>query len=119
MRKIEREMINAINNFKPYHNDNTDVEVFTGKGWEIRLHGHLIARMEGTKLYLSDCGYQTKTTKSRLNCLLNHFDLPTLSAKKFKWYLGKEEWTGNKTFETKKFSEEEKECLIDDVISEW
>ena len=41
----------------------------------IKLHGNLIARVWPTEnsLWLSDCGYQTRTTKSRLNVILGCF----------------------------------------------
>lgn len=97
MRKIEREMIEAILNGKAYHNNNTSVSC-SEDTTKIYLHGHLIVKVDGKDLWVSDCNYQTKTTKSRLNCILSHFNLPTISAKKFEWYIGSDEWKGSKTF---------------------
>jgi hypothetical protein len=99
MRKIEQEMIEAIKARKDYSNDNTLVYSGSGSGCvHVHLHGHKIAILDtiDNTLTLSDCGYQTKTTKSRLNCLLNHFSLPTIYCKKGQWYIGEEEWRGNK-----------------------
>lgn len=104
MRKIEQEMIEAIKNGKAYQKDNTRVAVNSdGYFLKVELHGHVIAEIYATKqLRLSDCGFQTKTTKSRLNAILSHFNLPTISTKNFQWYIGDEKWKGNKTFDISK-----------------
>ena len=39
----------------------------------VRLHGHKIAEVGDDYLTLFDAGYQTKTTKSRLNAILGEF----------------------------------------------
>lgn len=99
MRKIEREMIEAIQAKKPYSNDNTRVAVSSDSDLiKVELHGYEIARIIGNTLYLSDCGYQTKTTKSRLNCLLNHFNLPIIYSKNYQWYIGVNVWEGNTSY---------------------
>jgi hypothetical protein len=98
MRKIEREMIEAIKTKKPYNNDNTEVSIREGI-LRVYLHGHLIAQIEESELFLTDCGYKTKTTKSRLNCLLSHFGFPVLYSKNYQWYIGDDMWQGNKIFQ--------------------
>lgn len=107
MRNIEQEMIEAIDKFKYYRKDNTEIRIMEDSGvkkfW-IYLFGNLIATIDqqvsGTvDLFIRDCGHQTKTTKSRLNAILSHFGLPTIGAKKFQWYIGDEKWVGTKTFE--------------------
>lgn len=97
MRKIEKEMIEAIKAKKNYSNDNTRVIVSEdGNYIKVELHGNLIAQIwVDSKLMFSDCGYQTKTTKSRLNAILNHFELPTIYSINFQWYIGTEVWNGN------------------------
>jgi len=99
MRKIEREMIEAIKAQKNYSNDNTRVAISSnGEVIKIELHGQTIASIENNFLYLDDCGYQTKTTKSRLNRLLNHYHLPTICSKKGKWWIGSSLWLGHTSF---------------------
>jgi hypothetical protein len=99
MRKIEKEMIEAIQNEKNWSKDNTQVS--NNKIICVYLHGSLIAEIGNNELRLFDAGYQTKTTKSRLNAILNHFNLPTISAKKFEWYIGTEIWNGSTSYQLK------------------
>ena len=54
------------------------------------LHGHRIATFDHTTnaLKLSSCGWQTVTTKSRLNALLSEFKYGCrVFQKNFDWYL--------------------------------
>ena len=102
MRKIEEGMIEAINRKENYRKDNTEVYIYKDRETsqiQIYLHNNPIAVIENNELRIFDKGYQTKTTKSRLNCILSHYNLPTIYAKKFQWYIGDEEWLGTKTFE--------------------
>ena len=66
----------------------------------VRLHDNEIAAfypIEGT-LFVSDCGWQTATTKSRLNALLGVYTQEGgISQIKYVWRLGKEAWNGNAT----------------------
>ena len=74
MRKIEREMLEAIRTGQDWHKDNTSVIDEGNGGGRVFLHGHLIATF-------ADCGGQvfpdldtlrewpTATTKSRLRAL--------------------------------------------------
>ena len=78
MRKIERQMLQAIVDDRPHWSkDNTRVESRDGVKW-IYLHGHCIAAYyphynEDTPcaLHINNCGYETNTTKSRLNVLID------------------------------------------------
>ena len=99
MRKIEQEMITAIKERKSYRKDNTVVNVNLNNDIvRVYLHNSLIAEITDGTLYISNCGYQTKTTKSRLNSILLSYNLPTLCSKKFEWYLKNDLWLGSKTF---------------------
>lgn len=91
-------MIEAIQHGKAYHNDNTSVSSHKDGTIRVHLHGHLIAEIQNNELMLSDCSYQTKTTKSRLNAILNHFELPTIFSKNFQWYIGTEVWNGSTSY---------------------
>ena len=71
MRKIETLMVNAVKAGRDWHLGNTRVDV-TDYGIAVRLHGHVIAELhtEDHILWITDAGWQTTTTKSRLNALL-------------------------------------------------
>ena len=73
MRKIESQMVQAVLGSRDWRSGNTSVDV-TDHGVVVRLHGHVIAQMdwENHTLYITDAGWQTTTTKSRLNALLRN-----------------------------------------------
>ena len=74
MRKIESEMIAAINNNQDWQSGNTSVHFNEENNASIvRLHGHKIAEVGDDYLTLFDGDHQTKTTKSRLNAILGEF----------------------------------------------
>ena len=92
MRKIEQQMNEAILNRKDFFKGNTSVENYiteTGaREAVVKLHGNHIATV-GDTLQISDAGWQTVTTKSRLNALLNEFaEGCYLFQKNFDWFLG-------------------------------
>ena len=73
MRKIEQQMNRAIANRTDWSSSNTRVEFNDSTNCSsVFLHGHLIATVDHNlkAVKLSSCGYQTVTTKSRLNALL-------------------------------------------------
>ena len=72
MRKIEREMNAAISNNVDWQKDNTAVtfDAETGES-KVYLHGNHIADVGETYIRLFDGGYQSVTTKSRLNAILS------------------------------------------------
>lgn len=61
------------------------------------LHGNEIARIEGrhenAKMYICDGGYQSNTTKERLNGLPG----VRVNQKDWQWYLNGEKWDGEFT----------------------
>ena len=75
MRKIERQMLQAIVDDRSYWGkDNTRVEWDdSNKCYDVYLHGHCIAMYtpSDSSLKINNCGYETNTTKSRLNVLIN------------------------------------------------
>ena len=74
MRKIESEMIAAINNNQDWQSANTSVHFNEENNVSIvRLHGNKIAVVGDDYLTLFDGDHQTKTTKSRLNAILGEF----------------------------------------------
>ena len=88
MRKIELQMIAAIKDSKDLKVANTEVISYTNSS-DVYLHGNLIARIGETWIELFDGGYQTKTTKSRLNAILSAFgmDGEKVFAKNFTWFV--------------------------------
>ena len=93
MRKIERQMNFALSNKGNWSFSNTSVSYHPSENLsEVRLHGHLIAWFDHTKqtLAISSCGWETNTTKSRLNALLHEcFYGYTIFQKNWVWYVSK------------------------------
>lgn len=71
MRKIESQMNAAIANRCDWKSANTRVEFEQGNSISrVFLHGNLIAEIGDTFIRLFDGGWQSNTTKSRLNAIL-------------------------------------------------
>ena len=75
MRKIESQMNAAISNGKNWSSANTSV-THTDDVAEVRLHGNLIAEIGDNFIRLFDGGWQSNTTKSRLNAILTEHGEP-------------------------------------------
>jgi len=88
MRKIESQMNTAITEHKDLKFGNTQVVTYTNCS-DVYLHGNLIARIGETWIELFDGGYQSNTTKSRLNALLQAFGMPGeyVFQKNFQWFV--------------------------------
>ena len=74
MRKIEKQMNFAISNKGNWAGSNTSVSYNESTNCSsIFLHGHQIATFDHNlrAVKLSSCGYETNTTKSRLNAILD------------------------------------------------
>ena len=89
MRKIERQMNQAIRLGKNFSSSNTTVK----QGWEgeadVYLHGNHIATVKSNSIIIKDGGWQSNTTKSRLNALLDEFSYGMrVFQKNFEWYVG-------------------------------
>jgi hypothetical protein len=115
MRKIEQEMSEFIrwggfpDGIGQWRKSNTEVRRFLEENdnlivVEVYLHGNLIAREERGRidspqwgravLKLSDCGWKTPTTKSRINAVLKALFLPiSLYQSKGQWFLWNREST--------------------------
>ena len=72
MRKIEQQMNNAIANSKDWKNGNTEVVNCNGESF-VYLHGNHIATLGDDFVRIFDGGWQSNTTKSRLNAILHEF----------------------------------------------
>ena len=87
MRKIETQMNNAINQEIDWKKDNTEVINIEGVSF-VYLYSNLIAMVADTWLELFDAGYQTATTKSRLNAILRaHGNGEYVYQKNFNWFV--------------------------------
>ena len=94
MRKIEMEMNAAIRYRRNFSKANTSVRCFKTNGVttdvDVFLHGNHIASLDTAthKLTIKDGGWQSVTTKSRLNALLDEF-VPSMGIfqKDWVWYL--------------------------------
>jgi len=86
MRKIETQMNSAIANRENFSKANTQVTI-EDRVANVYLHGNLIARVGDTFVQILDGGWQSVTTKSRLNALLSEV-LPSggVFQKDFTWY---------------------------------
>ena len=74
MRKIEQQMNRAIANRTDWSSSNTRVEFNDSTNCSsVFLHGHQIATFDHNlkAVKISSCGWQTVTTKSRLNAILS------------------------------------------------
>lgn len=125
MRKIEQQIIEALRNQKSFTAGNTSVEHYPLAGQvsimecdlvgEVYLHGNLIARFNRAtnQLDIYDGGWESRTTKSRLNALLNEF-APSygIIQHKGQWYIipnyyreDKIAWEGSATFRAGKLKD--------------
>ena len=92
MRKIEQQMNDAVANNKNWQSANTSVHFNEENGVSIvRLHGNKIAEVSDTDMTIFDGGWQSVTTKSRLNALCDYFcvDGEGVFQKDFQWYVQK------------------------------
>ena len=90
MRKIEQQMNSAIQNNLNWQSANTSVHFDEESGVSVvRLHGNKIAEVGDTFIRLFDGGFQSNTTKSRLNAILQaHGDEgDCVFQKKFEWFV--------------------------------
>jgi len=88
MRKIERLMNDAITNERDWQLDNTMVSNQDGVSF-VFLHGNNIAQIGDNWIRLFDGGWQTVTTKSRLNAILSEHGCPgeRVFQKKGEWFI--------------------------------
>jgi len=92
MRKIEEQMCNAVSHNIDWKNGNTSVHFNEENGESIvRLHGNKIAVIGDDFLQIFDGGWQSNTTKSRLNALCDAFCVTGegVFQKDFVWYVRK------------------------------
>ena len=91
MRKIEQQMNRAIANRTDWSSSNTRVEFNDSTNCSsVFLHGHQIATVDHATnaVKVSSCGWQTVTTKSRLNAILSEVKYGcSVFQKQWNWYV--------------------------------
>ena len=68
MRKIEEKMVNAVNRSKNFNEGNTEVRI-DANGLSVLLYGNIIFQIRGNEKFFTLSGWNTPTTRSRLNAL--------------------------------------------------
>tara|TARA_R110000744_G_scaffold186790_1_gene306185 strand:- start:281 stop:607 length:327 start_codon:yes stop_codon:yes gene_type:complete len=92
MRKVTADAIRAFRNNREFRRGNTQVRIVATTRL-LLLHGNTIAKFcgESGNLWITSAGWQTVTTKERLN------GFPTINIiqKDFVWFLNGEAWNGD------------------------
>ena len=92
MRKLEKQMNYALSNKNNWAGSNTTVCYNDSTNCSsVYLHGHQIATLDHNTnaLKLDSCGYETVTTKSRLNAILEEVKYGCkVFQKNFVWFVG-------------------------------
>ena len=93
MRKIEQLMNNAISESKDWKSANTEVihtcDNVNPPVSHVFLHGNKIAEVSDNFIKLFDGGWQSNTTKSRLNAILSEHGIAGegVFQKNFEWFI--------------------------------
>ena len=90
MRKIERQMCDAVQGNRNWKGANTEVTIdLETKVSSVYLHGNLIATVSDNDMTIFDGDCKSMTTKSRLNALCDAFCCPgeCVFQKDFAWYV--------------------------------
>ena len=97
MRKLEKQMNSALLRKTNWAGSNTTVSYNESTNCSsVYLHGHNICTLDHNTnaVKLDSCGYETVTTKSRLNAIL--FELKTgckVFQKQWEWFIGNNQET--------------------------
>ena len=92
-RKITQEAVAAFYKGEKFQLSNTTVEVENGEV-TMKLFGNTIAGINYYGTWITDAGWETRTTFERLN----GFDDVRVNKKKGQMYLNGEAWDGSKTY---------------------
>lgn len=92
MRKVSREIASAFIAGKRKTMGNTHTD-----GKTLWLHGNAIARRNDKGgIEISSAGWETVTTKERLNTVLYYLGCSGISQKRYLWYVGKNLWVNTR-----------------------
>ncbi len=98
MRQITKESVKAFLNAKKFNKSNMSVEVLPNVTI-LKYQGNAIAyKYNDPKqtISITNCGWETNTTKERLNGILEYIGNSGIYQKNFIWYLNGEKWNGNR-----------------------
>lgn len=101
MRIIEQQMNDAISTNADWSKSNTSVHYNEESNVSlVRLHGNLIAEIDDDSIKVYDGGWQSNTTKSRLNAILSEHGVAgeCVFQKNFEWFVRL--WNGTEFFVT-------------------
>ena len=91
MRLIEEQMCSAVINKNDWRKDNTEVMYSPSRDvCCVYLHKNLIATIDNNSVEVYDGGWQTTTTKSRLNAIINTLCDGTMCGvfqKNYEWFI--------------------------------
>ena len=88
MRKIESQMNSAIRSRYSFSSANTSVVIDDNNAAYVYLHGNHIATIDNDNVTLFDGGWQSNTTKSRLNAILQEFAYGVgVFQKQWEWFV--------------------------------
>jgi len=91
MRKITAKFCHALASSVSFTQGNTATQKVGDVNYGY-LHNNLIAVVANNRLHIRTAGWESNTTKDRLNGLLQYFDLPySIVQRNFIWYLYDEE----------------------------
>ena len=92
-RKITSESVDKFLSRESFKKSNMEVDQCYGQ-YRLKLHGNTIAVLdEFNMLSISNAGWESNTTKERLNGLPH----VRVHQRKFQWYLNGNEWNGEWT----------------------
>ena len=108
MRKIEQLMNEAITNGLNWKSGNTQVVTDSDNVSSVYLHNNLIAKIGDDYVQMFDGGWQSNTTKSRLNAILQAHAIKgeCVVQKNFKWFVHRfiGQWGPAPVFNVEEFS---------------
>lgn len=93
MRKITSLAVRSFEDRKAFNLSNTSVEVQDGTV-TLKLFGNAIAGTDYKGMWITDAGWESRTTFERLN----GFDGVRVNMKKGQMYLNGQAWDGSKTY---------------------
>ena len=82
MRQITQKSVQAFLSHRAFNKQNMSVEV-NEEETKLKLHGNTIAILKDGRLFITNCGWESTTTKERLNALPNVH----IQQKNWIWYL--------------------------------
>lgn len=87
MRKITEQSVKAFMSGRDFKSGNTEVSA-AAENADLLLFGNLIAKKRGDNVFISDAGWQSNSTKERLNGVCDMVGTTGINQVKGVWYRG-------------------------------